>query len=218
MSKRSRVEVKGFEARFYDELLWLVTLGGYQRLLRAAVAQMDLQPHESLLDLGSGTGYVACLIAPRVGPQGRVLGLDIGQEMLRQARVRCKGFRNTEFRNERIDEPLAYHEEFDKVFISFVLHGFEQPQREDIIKNAYRTLKPGGQFFILDYSKFALDGAPFLVKLLFKTIECELAQEFIQLDLKEMLRAAGFSEFQAWPLGGRYIRLLAAGKSQPQSP
>ena len=56
MPKRSRIEVKGLEARFYDELLWGLTLGSYQRLLRAAVARMGLKEGESVLDLGSGTG------------------------------------------------------------------------------------------------------------------------------------------------------------------
>jgi demethylmenaquinone methyltransferase/2-methoxy-6-polyprenyl-1,4-benzoquinol methylase len=213
MSKRSRIEVKGLEARFYDELLWLVTLGGYQRLLRAAVERMDLKEGESVLDLGSGTGYIAKLIAPRVGPRGRVLGLDIGEEMLRRARHRCKGSESVEFRRERIDEPLLYHEEFDKVFTSFVLHGLEQPQRERVIENAYQALRPGGRFFILDWNNFPLEHASPPIKLFFKRIECELAQEFIRLDLKEMLRATGFAEFAEWPLGGRYIRLLAASKS-----
>jgi len=212
MPKRSKIEVQGLEAKFYDELLWLVTLGGYQRLLHAAVARMDLEEGESVLDLGSGTGYVARLIALRVGPQGRVLGLDTGLEMLRRARCRCRRFGNIEFRRERIDEPLDYHEEFDKVFISFVFHGLEQLQRERVIANAYRALKPGGRFFILDYNNFTLEQASLPIKLFFKTIECELAQEFIRLDLKEMLRASDFVKFEEWPLGGRYIRLLAAGK------
>lgn len=212
MPKRSKIEVKGLEARFYDELLWLVTLGGYQRLLRAAVERMELREGEHVLDKGSGTGYIAKLIAQRVGPRGRVLGLDLGPEMLRRARRRCKGFKNVEFRRERIDEPLPYREEFDKAFISFVLHGLEQPQREQVIKNAYQALSPGGRFFILDWNNFSLDHASLPVKFFFRTIECELAQEFIQLDLKGMLRAVGFTEFAEWPLGGRYIRLIRAGK------
>ena len=212
MSKRSRIEVKGLEARFYDELLWLFTLGSYQRLLRAAVERMGLKEGESVLDLGSGTGYVAKLIALQVGPHGRVLGLDIGPEMLRRARRRCRGSENVEFRRERIDEPLPYHEEFDKIFISFVLHGLEQPQRERTVANAYQALKPSGSFFILDWNNFSLENASPPIKFFFKRIECELAQEFIRLDLKGMLRAAGFAEFAEWPLGGRYIRLLAASK------
>lgn len=212
MPKRSKIEVKGLEARFYDELLWLITLGGYQRLLRAAVERMGPEEGESILDLGSGTGYVTSLVAPRIGPQGRVLGLDIGEEMLRRARRRCRKFKNIEFRRERIDGEFGYREEFDKVFTSFVLHGLEQPQRERVIANAYQALKPGGRFFILDWNNFSLEDASLPVKLFFKRIECELAQEFIRLDLEGMLRAAGFAEFAEWPLGGRYIRLLAAGK------
>ena len=216
MPPRTRIEVKGFGARFYDQLLWLITLGGYQRLLRRAVELMGPRRGERLLELGSGTGYVARLVAEHVGPEGYVLGLDIGPEMLRRARARCQGCENVEFRAERIDEPLPYEGEFDKVFASFVLHGFEQPQRELISANAYRALKPGGEFFILDWGRFALGEAPFLLRLFFRTIECELAQEFIQLDLEGMLAEEGFRDFRGWPLWGRYLRLLGARKgSQP---
>lgn len=60
--------------------------------------------------------------------------------------------------------PLTYHEEFDKVFISFILHGFENAQKVDIIGNAYRALKPGGVFYILDYEELFLKGHLRLLK------------------------------------------------------
>lgn len=123
------------------------------------------------------------------------------------------GLENVEFRRERIDESLPYREEFDKVFTSFVLHGLEQPQRERVIASAYQALKPSGRFFILDWNNFSLEDASLPIKFFFKRIECELAQEFIRLDLEGMLRAAGFAESAEWPLGGHYIRLLAANKS-----
>ena len=213
MPPRSRIEVQGLEARFYDQLLWLITLGSYQRLLRKAVELVNPQRGEEFLDLGSGTGYVARLVAERVGPEGRVLGLDIGPEMLRQARARCRSYENVEFRAERIDVPLPYREEFDKVFISFVLHGLEEPQRRQVIANAHRALRPGGEFFILDWGRFSLGEAPLPLRIFFKWLECELAQEFIRLDLEGSLRAAGFTDLRSWPLWGRYIRLLGARKS-----
>jgi len=75
----------------------------------------------------------------------------------------------------RADQFLPFKEKFDKVFISFVLHGFPQNIREKVIKNIFEVLKNGGVFFILDYNEFDKDLMPFYLRILFKVIECPYA-------------------------------------------
>ena len=88
-SARSKVEIGPGGARHYDFSLDLLSLGQYSRLLNEVVEKMGIRPGQSILDLGSGTGRNDCLMAGKVGAQGKIVGLDISDEMLRQARKRC---------------------------------------------------------------------------------------------------------------------------------
>ncbi len=209
-SPRSKVEVKGFEARFYDQLLDLLTLGQYPRLLRKVFSQMSIAEGDSIIDLGSGTGRNACYMLKKAGRNARLVGLDINEDMIKKARKKCRDYPNAEFINMRIEEPIPFESEFDIAFISFVLHGFEDYDRVKIVKNVSKALKPGGRFYIFDYNEFDVDKAPFYVRFFIRKLECPLAEEFINLDLKKFLAGFGFSDFKEWTYAGRVIRLLEA--------
>ena len=186
-SPRSKVELGPEEARHYDLFMNVISLGYYPYLIRRVIDKMDIQPGQSVLDLGSGTGRNDCLIAQKIDSRGKMLGLDISKEMLNLSRKRCQPYPNVEFKQQRIETPLTYQEEFDKVFISFVLHGFENTQKLEIISNAYQALKPGGIFYIFDYNEFDLERLWFPLRWAFTHGECQLAVEFLRLDLKGML-------------------------------
>jgi len=207
---RSKVEVGTKEARYYDFLLSLISLGIYPRFIRGAIDRMDIQPGQSILDLGSGTGRNDCLMGKKIGFQGKVLGLDISNTMLSIAGKRCQTYANIKFRKQRIEVPMDYREEFDKVFVSFVLHGFEDAQKSDIISNAYQALKSGGIFYILDYSEFDLGRLWLPLRWAFTYGECQLASEFLKLDLKAMLHGQGFASFEEDTFFKGHLRLLKA--------
>jgi len=137
----------------------VISLGYYPHLIKMVVDKMDIQPGQSILDLGSGTGRNDSFIAQKIGPEGSILGLDISKEMLNLSRKRCQSYPNVKFKEQRIEMPLPYQGEFDKVFIAFVVHGFEDAQKLEIITNAYQALKPRGLFYILDYNEFRLGEA-----------------------------------------------------------
>jgi ubiquinone/menaquinone biosynthesis C-methylase UbiE len=107
---------------------------------------------------------------------------------------------------------LPYENEYDVVFISFVLHGFVQEKRDIIIQNAYRALKPGGRFAILDYNNFDVDKAPWYIRVAIRKVECPLAEDFIQRDTKKMLKDHGFERFEEFFYFNNYLRLLKAYK------
>jgi len=173
---------------------------------------MDIERGQSILDLGSGTGRNDSFIARKVGTEGSVLGLDISNEMLNLSRKRCQPYPNVEFSEQRIEMPLAYQEEFDKVFISFVLHGFEDAEKVGIISNAYRALKAGGVFCILDYNEFELERLWFPLRWAFIHGECQLALEFLKLDLRGVLLSQGFTSFEEELFLMGHLRLLKARK------
>ena len=207
----SKVEVKGFEARHYDMMMNTLTLGGYPFFIRKVVREMQIQPGNSILVFGSGTGRNLALMDKHLSGDGRIIGLDIGEEMLRKSRRRFEGHPYINIENRRIDEALPYEGEFDKVFISFVLHGFIQEDRVVIIENALKALRPGGEFIILDYNEFELAPSPWLIRFLFK-MECPLATDFVGRNLQGILSENGFDEFRVLPHFRGYLRLLAATK------
>ena len=208
---RSKVEIGPGEARYYDLFLNVLSLGQYSHLIQRAVEKMGISPGQSILDLGSGTGRNDCFMAEKIGSQGSIVGLDINDEMLSRARKRCGRYPNITFKKQRIGLSLPYKEEFDKVFISFVLHGFEDDQKLEIIHSAYRALKPGGTFYILDYSEFDLVKMWFPLRWAFTHWECQLAVEFLKLDIKEMLQSKGFTDFEEEFFFKGHLRLLKTG-------
>ena len=208
----SKVEVTGFEARHYDFFMNLITGGTYPFFIRRVVEDMHIQPADSILDLGSGTGRNISLMNKYLSEEGHVLGLDIGSEMLEQAHRRFANHPRVTIENRRIEEPLPYQEEFTKSFISFVLHGLVQEDRLKVIANTHLALKPGGEILILDYNEFDLKGSPWLVRFAFG-LECPLATDFIERNLQAMLRDHGFDEFRVLTYYLGYVRMLAARKA-----
>ena len=211
-SARSKVEIGPAGARYYDLFLNMLSLGQYSHFIKGVVDKMGINPGQSILDLGSGTGKNDCFMAEKVGSQGRIMGLDISDKMLARAWKRCRGYPNVIFEKQRIELSLPYKDEFDKVFISFVLHGFEDDQKVGIINNVYRALKVGGSFYILDYAEFDIDRMWFPLRWAFIRWECQLAVEFLKLDMKGMLCTQGFTDVKEDFFLRRHLRLLSAVK------
>jgi len=207
----SKVEVTGFEAQNYDLMMNLITGGTYPFFIRRAIKEMSIRSEDRILILGSGTGRNASLMKKYLSAQGEILGLDIGDEMLVQAHHSFRNFPNITFEKQRIDEQLPYKDEFDIVFMSFVLHGFVQEDRLKIISNAHRALRSGGKFIILDYNEFDPSESPWLVQSIFK-MECPLATDFVLRDWQSTFKENGFDDFQKYSHYFGYVQLLRSSK------
>lgn len=204
----SKVELHGFVAKHYDFLISALTLGGYYGMIRKAIREMSLADGEHVLDLGSGTGRIACMMLEQA--KVNITGMDISREMIDSFNKKCKG--KARVVEKRIDKPFEFEQEFDKAFISFVLHGFPHEVRLEIIKNVYRNLRKGGKFYILDYNEFSFESSPYIVKMLFKAIECPYAFDYIKYDWKKILAEHGFNHFREKLFFKGYVRLLEAVK------
>ncbi len=210
--QNSKVELKGFEAKHYDKLIDTITFGWYPKFINQIIKDLDLKEGEKIADFGAGTGRNALLMLPYIKDNGEIVGYEIGKEMQEQFLQNTKDFQNIKLENKSILEDLDKENYFDIVFISFVFHGFTEENREKIIKNAYKLLKPGGFFTILDFNEFDIEKSPFYVRLPIKFLECPLASDFINRDLKDMLSKYNFQDFKVKTYFKNHLRLLKAKK------
>jgi len=94
----SKVEIGPAGARYYDLFLNMLSLGSYPHFIKGVVDKMGINPGQSIIDLGSGTGKNDCFMVEKVDSQGRIVGLDISNDMLVQAWKHCRGYLNTVFK------------------------------------------------------------------------------------------------------------------------
>jgi len=208
----SKVELQGFTAKYYDTILNTISFGVYSNFIKNAIESIEINANDKLLDFGAGTGRNALLMSKYLSTEGEILGLEISDEMIEQFNHKFENIENIKIINRRIDKPFELEEKFDKVFISFVIHGFPHEVRTEIIKNAYNNLKEGGEFVILDFSEFIVKEMPLYARIPFTTIECKYAFEFVEKDWKVILSEFGFGNFSEKFFLKNYVRLLKAEK------
>jgi precorrin-6B methylase 2 len=114
------------------------------------VANMKLEPTDVVADIGAGSGYFSFRIAKLV-PEGKVLAVDIQQEMLDivEATKAKEGVTNIQGVKGEIDDPNLPMNSIDAAIMVDAYHEFSHPF--EMINGIYNALRPGGRIFLLEY-------------------------------------------------------------------
>src|SRR5688572_930222 len=124
------------------------------------VRLMEIRPGMLVVDLGAGTGYFLQHLSRAVGPDGRVLALDVEQSMVEHMtrRAQASGLSNVEARAVAPDDPGLAPASVDRILIVNTWHHL--PERERYAKKLAAALKENGEIWIVDFTKESPIGPP----------------------------------------------------------
>jgi SAM-dependent methyltransferase len=157
----------------------------------------DLKPGQRVLDLGSGAGFDAFLAADSVGAHGQVIGVDMTPEMVAKARANALSAqkRQVEFRLGEIEHLPVEDASIDVIISNCVIN--LSPDKQQVLHEAFRVLKPGGRLALSDIINTAelppdvKESVPLYTGCVSGAASAE--------ELKQMLETAGFTRISIDP-------------------
>ena len=191
-------------AATYDLLVWLFTLGRERAFREKILRLARLEPGESVLDVGCGTGSLAVAVKRQVGTAGTVYGIDPSPEMLARADKKArKAGVEVVFTNAAAQALPFPDAQFDVILSTLMLHHLSRKGRQHCAGEIRRVLKPGGRVLAVDFGASAREGRGFLAHF--------HRHGHVKLhDIDALLSEAGLSTVASGAVGTRDLQFVLA--------
>jgi SAM-dependent methyltransferase len=163
------------------------------------LALAGLKPGEIVVDLGSGAGFDAFIAAGKVGPTGKVYGVDMTDEMLAKARANAArgGFSNVEFLKGEIENLPLPDASVDVIISNCVIN--LSPDKKAVFREVARVLRPGGRVEVSDV--VALEELPEEARRDADLISACIGGAALIDDLRSAMEEAGLEQISIEPQG-----------------
>ena len=169
----------------YDWLVQCMTFGRGRHLRERMADLLPLQHGDTALDIGCGTGDLAVELAKRIGQAGKIVGIDVSEEMIARAQRKARHLHlPIEFHVEQAETLSFSDHSFNAVVSSLVFHALSDNLKHTVLAKIARMLKAGGHLTIIDF--FNSSGQ----------ILTHAAQPADSYNLPSLLRQLGFQQVQ----------------------
>lgn len=170
------------------------------------VALASLREGETVLDMGAGAGFDCFLASTRVGPSGKIIGVDITSEMVEKARSNARkgGYANIDFRQGDLENMPVADSYVDVVISNCVINLV--PNKKMVFREAFRVLRPGGRLAVSDV--VLTKELPQFVKSSSKAYIGCLAGAIMKDEYLQIIRNVGFSEVNVVAESGFPVKSL----------
>lgn len=153
VAPHTRGRVLHWAAR-YDLLAWLFTRGRERAFRERLIELAGLEPGQSVLDIGCGTGTLAIAATRHVQSTGTVHGIDASPQMVARATRKAAKARAQALFNVAAAEQLPFPDgSFDVVLSTLMLHHLPRTSRQQCANEIRRVLKPGGRVLAVDFGR-----------------------------------------------------------------
>jgi ubiquinone/menaquinone biosynthesis C-methylase UbiE len=150
MSQRQFLPAAGRDVflPLYDSI---VSFMGFDSARRELISHANIDHDHHVLDIGCGTGTLVVKLKRQYGT-AQVVGLDPDSKALGRARIKAARAGVSVQLDQGFANELPYERaSFDRVFSSFMFHHLDKQERENMLREVLRVLKPGGSFHFVDF-------------------------------------------------------------------
>lgn len=135
--------------------IWLFSVGNFFRsdsYYKQLLENMKLTGNESVLDFGSGTGYLAKKLAPKLQPDGNLTCIDVSNKLISHVQNKLKKYSNISYYSGEIINQSIPDQSYDFIVSSWVIHHVDKSVLSESIQKFHSLLKDQGKAYIIEFS------------------------------------------------------------------